>query len=353
MCEQIERSTENRKLRAAGLDAVRRFRGGPLFAASGLNPFQSEPAIAESVMWWAKHVLRFQHHEGLIRVWFGEQDQLQLLISPDLLLTMDRPGGDCAIYTTLICAMLRVLGVKYEIVTLAVDPNQPHVFGHVYARAVFRDGRRMALDGSHGKYAGWEVPRAHQIRRQVWDCAGNPIQDFDRGRFRGLHGYSSRPDKPIMPQRLTLLPGGMAGFPPRSPGLMFQTFRPGLEGIRGGRRGMGQIDLGYTVPTTEGYTPPDITAVAVPASAASPWANLFGNLAQQWTQIGSRVIAPTTTVTSGPGGTQIVTPAGSSLPAGAVLAPGIAGASGSGLLLLGLGGIVIFIILATKASQRS
>jgi hypothetical protein len=333
MCQQISRSALDDRLRAAALDAVRRFRGGPEFAATGQDPFQSPAAICESVWWWAKHILRFQHHEGLIRVWFSETDQLQLLISPALLLRMEKPRGDCAIYTTLICAMLRASGIEYEIVTLAVDPNQPEVFGHVYPRAVLPDGRRLVLDASHGKYVGWEVPKEHQLRRQVWDSAGNPIPDADRGRFRGLRGYQPRPRRPMLPRRLTALPGGIAGY---------------------GRGGFGQyIDTGEYVPTTSsttGYTPPDITAVAVPVSP-TPGFNLgstIGNLLNQWTQIGSRVIAPTTTVSTGPGGTQIVTPAGSNLPASALLAPGIAGASGGGLLLLIGGAIVVVALIAGR-----
>lgn len=384
MCRQIKRSALNPALRSAGMDAVRRFRGGPLFASTGRNPFQSLPAIVESVYWWARHVLRFQHHEGLIRVWFQEQDQLQLLISPDLLLKMDRPRGDCAIYTALICAMLRTFGIEYEIVTLAVDPSQPDVFSHVYPRAVV-NGARLVLDASHGKYVGWEVPREHQIRRQVWDSDGNPIRDLDRGRFRGLHGYSARPRGPILPQRLTLLPGGMAGYPTVDwrglgwerkvlPGSPYSWawrkndwFASGMTGLGLGRGqslsdayvgGMGQIDLGYTVPnpayTGPVYTPPDTTAVAVPApSAVSPLANLFGNLAQQWTQIGSRVIAPTTTISSGPAGTQIVTPAGSALPGSALLTPTLAGASGiGGWLVLVFGGIVVIIFVSSLAKSR-
>lgn len=358
MCRQIKRSALDDKLRLAVLDAVRRFRGGPRFAATGRDPFSNPRAICESVWWWAKHILKFVHHTGLIAVWFSETDQLQLLISPDALLEMTKPRGDCAIYTTLICSMLRACGIEYEIVTLAADPNQPDVFGHVFPRAVLPGGRRMSLDASHGSYPGWEVPKEHQIRRQVWSCDGSPIPDKDRGQFRGLHGYQPRPRRPMLPRRLTAFPGGFAGYGPPFTGL-------GRGGGGGGPVfvGMGQfdsgvgsnIDLGEYVPSTTsttGYTPPDITAIAVPTTPSGfNVGQTVGNLLNQWTQIGGRVIAPTTTISSGPAGTQIVTPAGSTLPPSALLAPGIAGASGGGLLLLVLGGVAVVLVLASAGRR--
>jgi hypothetical protein len=77
----------------------------------------------------------------------------------------------------LIAAMLEALGMRWELVTVAVDPEDPTNYSHVFVRAVLDDGARLTLDGSHGKHPGWEVPRAHQFRRQVWDSDGEPITD--------------------------------------------------------------------------------------------------------------------------------------------------------------------------------
>lgn len=327
----IDRAAVDPVLIAAARDAVRRFRGGPLYAATGRNPFESAGAIAESVWWWAKHALRFQHHDGMIRVWFNETDQLQLLIGPDLLLRTNNWRGDCAIYTMLICAMLRALGVRFEIVTVAANPHEPDIFGHVYPRAVLADGGRLALDASHGAYPGWHVPREHTIRSQVWDESGNPVPD-SAPRFKGLHAYQAYPQYPKMPARLTLLQGGR----------------------RRRGRGLGQIDLGYTAPDAGaiGYTPTDVIGYA-PGSVPPSGFNLgstIGNLLTAWTQIGSKVIAPTTSITAGPGGTQIVTPAGAPVPAGGLVTSGLA--AGSGWFILALGGLIFVIVLARSMSKR-
>jgi hypothetical protein len=151
----------------------------------------TDEQIAESCWWSAKNNIRFVHHEFLLRRYLNEAGHLQGLIAPDVLVRMEQPEGDCAIYTMMICAMLTVHGVRWEIVTVAVNPQEPEIFSHVYPRAVMRDGRRLPLDASHGAYPGWQVPGVEVSRRQVWDEAGNPVSD--RGsRFDGLHNYGLR-----------------------------------------------------------------------------------------------------------------------------------------------------------------
>lgn len=116
--------------------------------------------------WYAKYLVKFVHHQELLRDWMFSLDDLQLLISPEALLKMKFPKGDCAIFTTLIQAMLRLRGIGYETVTVAVNPMAPELYGHVYPYAIRPDGTRIALDASHGKYPGWEVPAARIIKKK-------------------------------------------------------------------------------------------------------------------------------------------------------------------------------------------
>jgi hypothetical protein len=159
--------------------------------AFGLGGQDEQRRIAESCWWWCKNNIKFVHHESLLRRYLGEAGHLQGLIAPDILIRMERPQGDCAIFTEMLCSMLRVAGVPYEIVTVAVNPSEPEIFSHVFPRAVLNDGRRLPLDASHGTYPGWQVPSSDVTRVQVWDESGNPIGD--RGsRFDGLHNYGLR-----------------------------------------------------------------------------------------------------------------------------------------------------------------
>jgi hypothetical protein len=193
MCDQIARSAQDPLVRECAKRAVLQWRGGPAFALTrvplGSDPTTNPRAIAESIWWWAKHQMKFVHHSKLIQVWLNEKDQLQLLIEPAVLVRMRRMQGDCAIYTMLICALLDCFNVPWEIVTLAVDPEQPTIFSHVFPRVVLPDGR-IALDASHGRYPGWQVPRSRRFREQVWNENGEPI--MNRGTFQGLHGYEFR-----------------------------------------------------------------------------------------------------------------------------------------------------------------
>jgi len=204
MCRQIRTSAQDPLVQRCAHAAVEQFRGGPLWAIAGIDPFSDagssnaavndatrSQAIVESCFWWAKHNLHFVHHDELIYVLLGEVGQLQLLISPDVLVRMNHMEGDCAIYTMVVCAMLEVLNVPWEIVTLAVNPQEPEIFGHVFARAILSDGRRLPLDASHGVYPGWQVPAQEIQRLQVWDESGSPIAD-QGARFGGLHNYVRR-----------------------------------------------------------------------------------------------------------------------------------------------------------------
>lgn len=156
--------------------------------SAGVAIGASSHICADRIWSWVKRNLKFVHHSKLLAAWLNAPDELQLLIRPDVLLKMAEPKGDCAVYTTLVCAMLDCAGVAWEVVTVAVDPRQPGIFSHVYARAILETGQRIPLDASHGRYAGWEVPGEHVSAKQIWDMNGDPIEDVAPMRFQGLHG---------------------------------------------------------------------------------------------------------------------------------------------------------------------
>src|SRR5271157_1505337 len=118
MCELIDDSLKDGIVQQATKDADR-------FRQFGNSPWGS-------IWWWAKHHIVFVHHQKLLVAWLNAPDELQLLIRPDALLKMSQPKGDCAVFTTLICAMLDCAGLPWEICTVAVDPRQPGVYSHVY-----------------------------------------------------------------------------------------------------------------------------------------------------------------------------------------------------------------------------
>jgi len=263
MCGLVRASASDPVISEAAADAVKRF----AFWCGGDK--RSPGVLAESCWWWLKHAIKFVHHQKLLRAWLGKADELQLLISPDVLLKMEQPKGDCAVFTCLICAMLDALGVPWEIVTVAVDPNQPEIFSHVYPRAVLESGMRLALDASHGKYPGWEVPRRRVSLKQVWNSQGEPIPDEDSG-FRGLHGM-------------------------------------GLSGCA--LNGLGQDDgSGDYTEYTETTTTTDGGSAGSSAGSSSTATAAELALLNSGMNLVGKVVAPTVTET-GPGGTSITGPA--------------------------------------------
>lgn len=294
MCGHIREAAKDPLVWEAAGDAVRRFRGGP-----PLRNQSTDEAAAASDWWYAKHAIRFAHHEALIRQWLNESEQLQLLIEPGALLRMKRPEGDCAIFTMLLCALLEVQNIPWEIVTVAANPREPRLFTHVYPRAVLREGR-MPLDASHGAEPGWEVPSADVSRRQVWDSSGRPVGDL-ANRSAGLHAYRRR--------HRGLGDPCFAGDP---------DYDPSATGC-----------FGTVVPTT-----------AAPSSSGGVnWSNLVASLATAWTKIGGQVVAPQTTIQTPT--SLIQTPAGSST--AALATSTIAGISSTWLVIgaLAIGGLVV------------
>jgi hypothetical protein len=193
MCGHVKNAARDLVVIGMARDARERFaRIGNGQSVQAVMPMPlSAEEIAHACWWWPKLYVKFVLHDFIIRERLGEVGHLQGLISPEVLVRMEKPEGDCAIFSECIAAFLSVLGVGYEWVTVAVNPREPEIFSHVYLYAILPDGARLPLDASHGDYPGWQVPSAHVSRRQVWDADGNPVED-QGSRFDGLHGYGLR-----------------------------------------------------------------------------------------------------------------------------------------------------------------
>ncbi len=327
MTSYIKDSARDPLVRATARDAAHSY-PSMLLALAGiagddprLTRQAREQGAAESCWSWAKHNLDFVHHSKLLALWLGRGDALQLLVSPDVIVHAlngdDRDArararkGDCAVFSPLICALLEALGLDWELVIAAVNANQPDIFSHVWPRVVLSDGRRISLDASHGPYPGWQVPARDIHRLQVFDSSGRAVAD--RGsQFAGLGEYIST-----------------AGLGDDASGSPYEY------------SGDPYLDPGGTSTPFYGAigTPP----FAPQSGAPSPWASIVGNLANAWTQIGGRVIAPQTTYTVGPGG-QVSYSTPGSAPVPSIL-PASLGSS-STLLWVGGGLAVLFAVFA-------
>lgn len=91
---------------------------------------------------------------------------VETLVRPIDMRAMADPHGDCDDFSMSVAALLLAKGVDCRFVTVAVDPEQPWRYSHVYVVA-YVNGERIPVDTSHGPYPGWEVPNLFG-KRQEW-----------------------------------------------------------------------------------------------------------------------------------------------------------------------------------------
>jgi hypothetical protein len=311
------------------------------WAGSGLGCWRSPEDLAAGSWWWVKHSLRFVHDDTLLRRLLNETGQLEALVSPAVSVRGFIREGDCDDFTMLVCSFLSVLGVPWEIVTVAADPTDPERFSHVYARAVLADGGRLPLDASHGHYPGWEVPKGDVMRVRVWDESGRPIPGAG---FAGLRGYvRARPVRvwPALVRRRGL--GGIcaSGIDDETGEACDETVLP--VAAAAGPSTTVLTSSWWQTPAASSGGAVVATGAAAP-SAASGWDKTLQNLLQSWTAIGSKVIAPTTTITTKTGSVSIP---GSQ--AGAVLGTtNLLGTTISSTTLLLIGAAVLGMMMLSK-----
>ena len=273
MCQHIHRAAKDKAVLNGALQAVtrwsRRSALAPLYSGVGL-----EPAFADAgaCFWWAKYHVKVLPHSEFKALLAAYPQKRQLLIPPDVVLRAPNPAGDCSTFSMLIAALLESLSVAWELVTVAADPHDRSLYSHVFVRAVMPDGGRLTLDGSHGKYPGWEVPRAHQFRRQVWDEDGEPVVD-SAPVVSQLHAYRMRgmgqdDDSGGTYTDYTQLPGAI----PDTSSLTLNL--PGLT-----TPSTGIIDLGV-LPGGTMSIDPSTGGYVVPSQSSTAWAQFATALAK-------------------------------------------------------------------------
>jgi hypothetical protein len=293
--------------------AVSTFKGGPLYSGDA----RSDPrGCALSCWWYAKQFVKALRHSEFKALVAAYPEKRQLLIPVDSLASIDR--ADCSVFTELICAMLESLGVKYELVTVAVDREDPMLFSHVYPQATLEDGTRLPLDAHAGPYPGWQVPSSDVFRYQVWDASGSPTSAQRPAPMR-LNGY--------VRQR------GMGDGDDASTDL---TTNQSL--ISGG------IDWSsFGVQSSGG-------AATAPSQSSSDWAGFATALAKSGMQLAEiNAIQPGTVVSSN--GSILRQATGLAVPTGTSSVTATLGSSSSTLLLLG--GAALLMMFMFMGKNRS
>jgi len=136
-------------------------------AAAGLTIASPQIEITRAVWGWIRAHVAFVSDETVLVDALGLEGELELLITPPVLLSMARPAGDCDDFTMLAGAMLLAAGIpRVEVTTVAADPTDHTRWSHVYLTATLGNGARVVMDCSHGEWFGWEAPQYYA--RRYW-----------------------------------------------------------------------------------------------------------------------------------------------------------------------------------------
>jgi len=145
----------------------------------------SEAGRVRAIHDWIASNVKFRRDDPVCSVVLGFDEELDMLIHPARLLTMQRPSGDCDDFTMLTCSMLLCADIPCEIVTIKADPRDPNRYSHVYAQAITLEGivpMDCSQSAQHGYPVGWQ-PEAGVTERTPWGIMQPP--QFGSG----LHGY--------------------------------------------------------------------------------------------------------------------------------------------------------------------
>lgn len=178
MCRVAQRTARHPAVNAAVQEAL-----APL-----PSRFDTKERVKAIYEWVQRQVEFVEDEEVLGRIWGYRPEEAELIVEPPMLLTMPRPMGDCDDQSTLLAAMLLHLPVGVNFVTVAADPSQMDRWSHVYVSVMLPCGERMALDPSHGPYAGWEEKEV--FRTKEWVVRRLPVQDCGC-QLHGLGGPGS------------------------------------------------------------------------------------------------------------------------------------------------------------------
>jgi hypothetical protein len=149
MCELVREDARDERIRAI---------------AHGL-PFVSPSAYAAAVYEFVRKRIRFLRDDEIVGGRRGRA-LAEVLIRPVDLIAMRDARGDCDDFSMLAAALLLARGVGCSFLTVAANREDCSQYSHVYVVAHTERGD-VAIDASHGPWAGWETPDVCGKRR-LW-----------------------------------------------------------------------------------------------------------------------------------------------------------------------------------------
>jgi predicted transglutaminase-like cysteine proteinase len=277
---------------------------------------RNTPAQLAAIFQWIRAHVQFvedrQLAQGIpaakLRALGAVPEETEVLIRPADLLTMPRPRGDCDDFAMLTAAMLRAAGIDSHLQTIEQDPEMPAQYSHIFAVAHTPTGD-VPMDTSHGTAPGWSARPRPGGKSRRWST--DPmIRRKDRRRTLG--DFSTD----------------------------LSTYDPFA--------GAGTTQTNLTPWITSSAPIPIPATTTFVSSAPSIWESIIPAVVRDFSKAGASALQMSQTPTgyyqqTGPNGSITYRqPSGTS----ALSIPGLANASSSGLILLIVGGAVLFLFIA-------
>src|SRR5690348_15462021 len=137
-------------------------------------PEHNPKAEAKAIFNWVRKHIRFVSEseetlrpvQEILRVQAGDCDDINGILLPSLLLSV---------------------GIPVRLVTVAVEPESPKDFSHIYAEA-YLDGQWIASDAAPPGARFGRAPENY-FRKRIWNITGDDHEDIAGPRRRHINGY--------------------------------------------------------------------------------------------------------------------------------------------------------------------
>jgi hypothetical protein len=134
-----------------------------------LSQYPDAIGVFNGIYGYVKRVVRFEDDDKVVCSYIDPGANAELLITPERLLTMPEPKGDCDDFSMLLASLVIASQeiCKVYFVTVAADHNAPDEFSHVYVAVQLPSQQTFVMDGSHGPWFGWEVQNV--FKKRYWE----------------------------------------------------------------------------------------------------------------------------------------------------------------------------------------
>lgn len=165
----------------ATADTVAKMTQITLDSADKLSSIVADEGLdsVDKIFTWVRGKLSFSEDVSILsQLGFNDVKDKELLLTPEFLLSLRI--GDCDDFSTLIATLILAAKLPVAVYFVTIG-DQSDKFSHVYVVIYDVEGNRLALDGSHGQWLGWEYPFPSKMQEWLVKDNRNMYMVSDEG----------------------------------------------------------------------------------------------------------------------------------------------------------------------------